>query len=489
MTVTLALLLAAAPLRANSMVTHVWVAEQSIDRVTAPGLAAIVRDPALRAVIQNGAIYPDSGYSVRHPYGEWAHWESFHEPYLQWIRSRWGAEGYTSPDARRHVAFLMGNAAHGMTDQTFDQYFMHRVRAYDRTNADDLDVGSDTWLIVEHGVQSAADGRFWFDEMPMIHAAVNGPAVTPEVLREAAQLTGGATRFLTQFGWSLYTMRWRQMPWAASHYMDEGTPGSYPHLVRVNAAYWDFLWQRLQGTAPPGAAPLYSWPAPGQTNFPVDRADVEARIEVTTPWGLDDATVNAGTVRVLGPGDVVVPARVNRYGDHGNTLMISLEQDLAFNTSYRVELSGALRTLQGSLTGVTQSIPFRTRCAADHLADCPPLPTPLSTRADPPVSDPRPRPDAGVPVVVMVDDAGMPEDVATPVRDAGAPSADLGRAAPREAPGCGCATTGRRGAPPGALGLLIALAVRRRRRRVRGAWSVPPSTADSRGARRVKETG
>ena len=63
------------------------------------GLPGMMR---LRGVIQNGAIYPDSGYSVRHEYGEWAHWESWTEPYLQWIRTRYAAEGYRSADARRH---------------------------------------------------------------------------------------------------------------------------------------------------------------------------------------------------------------------------------------------------------------------------------------------------------------------------------------------------------------------------------------------------
>lgn len=458
----LAASLAAGSAHANSMVTHVWVAEQAIGAVSAPALAAIVRDPSLRAVIQNGAIYPDSGYSVRHPYGEWAHWESFHEPYLQWIRSRWGAEGYTSPDARRHVAFLMGNAAHGMTDQTFDQYFVHRVRAYDRTNADDLDVGSDTWLIVEHGVQSAADGAFWFDEMPMVHAAVNGPAVTPELLREAAQLTGGATRFLTQFGWGLYTARWRQMPWAASHYMDERTPGSYPHLVRTTAAYWEFLWRRLQGTAPPGAPPLYAWPADGQANFPVERGDVEARIEVTTPWGLDDATVNARTVRVLGPGDRPVPIRVARYGDHGNTLMLTLLEDLEYDTGYRVELSPELRTLEGALTGVANSIRFRTRCAPERLSDCPPVVNPSPTLSEPPVRDPRPRADAGMPTVVIVEDAGA--DVTNPIVDAAVLFDATRSAMPSAIEGCGCRAS--RGRHRGWLSaaLILALAARRRRR-------------------------
>ena len=394
---------------ANSMVTHVWVAEQSIARVEGP-LRDIVGDPALRAVIQNGAIYPDSGYSVRADYGEWAHWESFLEPYLQWIRARYQAENYRSPDARRHVAFLMGNAAHSMTDQTFDQYFVERVRQYDRTDANDLDVGSDTWLIVEHNVTSAADGAFWFDEMPGIHMAVNGPPVTPELLRRAAGLTAGATQWLPRIAHTLYALRWRQMPWGGSHYMDPATPGSYPQIVSATAAYWSFLWQRLQNAAPADAAPLYSWPAPSQTNFPVDRNDIESRIVVTTAWGLDDATVSAATVRVIGPDESVVPARVSRYGSEGNTVMVRTDGDLAFNTAYRVELAGTIRAYRGAPIGRALTIPFRTRCAPDRLADCPAIPVPLPTLADPPVSNPQPPEgmDAGTGTVVMVDDAGLP---------------------------------------------------------------------------------
>lgn len=463
-----ALVLATGSARANSMVSHVWVAEQSIDRVTTPALASIVQDPTLRAVIQNGAIYPDSGYSVHHDYGEWAHWESFHEPYLRWIRSRWGAEGYRSADARRHVAFLMGNAAHGITDQTFDQYFVARVHQYDRTNADDLDVGADTWLIVEHGVSSAADGQFWFDEMPLVHMAVGGPAVTPQVLREAAQLTGGATRFLTQYGWSLYTQRWRQMPWAASHYFDEATPGSYPQLVRTNTAYWEFLWRRLIGDAPPNAPPIYAWPAEGQTNYPVDHTDIESRLVVTTPWGLDNASVNATTVRVLGPGDTVVPARVSRYGDQGNTLMITPMQDLAYNTPYRLELSADLVTLAGARTGAVNAIHFRTRCAADHLGDCPPLPTPRPTLSAPPVDNPRPRASLDAGTIVMVDDAGNPEDVVLPISRPDATAvADAGPAPVRDAGGCNTS----RGAGTSRAGWLLLALAATRRRRARGGRS------------------
>jgi len=458
----LALCLTPTAALSNSMVTHVWVAEQAADRQPPGPLRDIVTDPALRSPLQNGAIYQDSGYSVRHDYGEWAHWESFLEPYARWMRGRYGGGGYRSADARRHVAFLMGLAAHSMTDQTFDQYFMARAEQYDPAT-DQLDLGSDAWLMVEHGVTSSADGQFWFEEMPSIHAAVGGPAVTPDVLRRASNLTAGTTQFLSRYGWSLYTMHWRMMPWAASHYWDRATPGSYPHLVETTAAYQAFLWQRLNGTAPDDAAPLYSWPAPSQVNFPVAHADIESRIVITTAWGLDDATVNATTVRVLTEGGDPVRVRVSRYGDHGNTVMVRAEADYAYNTAYRVELDATIRTLAGRAIGRTLTIPFRTRCAPERMGECPALATPLPTLAEPPVSNPRPPP--GVtppgPVVMVDDDASDAGDAG----DAGADATmDAAAGAGEGGEGCGCRATGR-GEGRGWTALaLVALARRRRRR-------------------------
>lgn len=468
----LALLALAPAAQANSMVTHVWVAEQAITQVEPGPLRDIVSDPALRGVVQNGAIYPDSGYSVRHDYGEWAHWESWTEPYLQWIRARYAAEGYRSADARRHVAFLMGCAAHSMTDQTFDQYFVARARQYDHSSADNLDIGSDAWLVVEHGVTSEADGRFWVDELPGIHAAVGGPAVTPAILTEAGSLTSAGTRFLVRFGHTLYTARWRELPWSASHYMDAATPGSYPRLVAATSAYWRFLWRRLQDDAPLATPPLYSWPAPGQTNYPVAHDDIESRLVVTSAWALDEATTREG-VRLLAPDGSAVPVTVSRYGGgDGNTVMVRPMVDLAYDTAYRLELAATIRVRNGGPIGTAQTIAFHTRCAPDRLADCPPLPAPLPTLEAPPVSMPRPPAslDAGSGVIV-IEDAGA-EDVGAEdvgavdaaVKDAGV--ADAG-SAPRPAAddGCGCRTTGtssRAGGWSFALLALVALRARRR---------------------------
>lgn len=465
---TLALLALGVPAQGNGLVTHIWVAEQAIVQIEPGPLGDIVTDPALRSVIQLGATYPDSGYAVRHDYGEWAHWESWLEPYLQWIRARYAAENYASADARRHVAFLMGCAAHSMADQTFDQYFMARAEQYDRAT-DNLDIGSDAWLVVEHGVTSQVDGRYWVDELPGIHAAVNGPAVTPAILTESGGLIAAATRFLVRFGHTLYTARWREMPWAASHYMDRATPGSFPRLVDATSAYWRFLWRRLHADAPLGAPPLYSWPAPGQTNYPVAHGDIESRIVVTSPWALDEATTRAG-VRLIGPDDFDVPVTVSRYGGgDGNTVMIRPTVDLDYNTAYRVELAATIRVRNGAPIGTAQSIAFRTRCAPDRLADCPPLPVPLPTLSAPPVSMPRPPalPDAGSGVIV-VEDAGADvptEDV--PATDAPAEDVVAGPTPAKSGGGCGCHAAGGASTPGvGALALAgLALAGVRRRRR------------------------
>lgn len=438
------------------MVTHVWVAEQAIEAIAPGPLRDIVADPALRAVIENGAIYPDSGYAVQHPYGEWAHWETWLEPYARWIAERYRGEGFRSPEARRHVAFLMGCAAHAMTDQSFDQYFVPRARQYDRSNADDLDMSSDVWLVVEHHVTSSADGQFWFDEMPSLHAATRGPAVTPMVLREAASRTASATRFLVRYGYTLYTQRWRQMPWSASHYFDPDTPGNYPSLVAITAAYWRSLWGRLDGTGRPDEPPIASWPREGQTNFSVDAGDIETRLVVTTAWGLAPGAVNADTVRLLDPDMQPVAVAVSRYGDEGNTIMVRPNADLRYHTRYTLELSPRLRTYAGPETGRAHQIHFQTRCAPERLSECEPLATPRPTLADPPVATPRPPMlDAGTGLVTVVDDAG-----------AAPPDGALVAPTSAAASGCGCRSAATPTSPSsGGLGALAMLLWRRTRRR------------------------
>jgi len=447
-----------APAHANGLVSHVWVADQAVESLAPGPLRTLLSDPALRGVLRNGAIYPDSGYSVDHPYGEWAHWESLVEPYLRWVRARYGAEGYASPEARSHVAFLLGAGAHGMTDQTFDMLFMARSQQYDG-NVDDLDIGADAWLIVERGVGPSPDGAFAFETLPALHRDIMGPAVTPEILRNASGRTAAATRLLGRLAAGIYREHWVRMPWAGSHYLDPATPGSYPVLVRAVAGYYQALWDRLHDRAAPDAPPLVTWPEAGTVNVPVDPADIGTRGTMVFAYSVDRASLTTDNLRIVADGGEPVPSRVSRYGDDGNTVMVRPTIALAYNTAYRLEAGPALRFVTGAALGRTVSVPFRTRCAPERLADCPALPPPFVAPTEPPVRDPaaaiRDR-DAGEPLgpIVMVDNDAGPADAAV---DAGP--------APLGSPGgCGCTT-----APPrhpggvGAFGLLALVGVMLRR--------------------------
>ncbi len=447
---------------ANGVVSHVWVADQAADRLDPGALRDLLHDPALRETLRNGAIYPDSGYSIEHPYGEWAHWESLVEPYLQWIRSRYGAEGYTSPEARRHVAFLLGAAAHGMTDQTFDMLFMARSRQYDG-NVDDLDIGADAWLVVERGVGPGPTGEFPFEALPGVHRDIMGPDVTPEALQSAAGRTGAAARLLARLAPGIYRDHWLRMPWAGSHFLDPAAPGSYPVLVAAVAGYYRALWERLHDRARPDAPPLVTWPSDGAVNLAVDPEDIETRATFVFAYGVDRPSVHTDILRIVTEGGEAVPARASRYGDDGNTVMVRPTVRLAYNTGYRVEATGSLRFVTGADLGRTVSVRFRTRCAPDDLAACPPLPPAFVPPTEPPVRDPaaavRER-DAGAPVgpIVMVD-----PDASAPPPDA---SDDAGPAPSAPSAGCGCRAAPRlpRGAPALGLGLLGLLAPTLRRR-------------------------
>src|SRR5687767_10656700 len=108
--VGLAALGAPAGARANGVQAHMYIAELATAELPDGELRSIVTDPELLTVLRTGAFYPDSGYAIDDAYGEWSHWEPFLEADMDVLRARWRGD-YSSPEARRDVAFLMGVAA------------------------------------------------------------------------------------------------------------------------------------------------------------------------------------------------------------------------------------------------------------------------------------------------------------------------------------------------------------------------------------------
>lgn len=127
-----ALALGAARADAAGMVTHAWMAEEGIGRVTDAGLRGLLG--ARSADVASGAAYPDSGYIVGGfyeggAYGEISHWERFINAYVQHIRAKM-ASGQCGADLADPVgpcaglvAHMMGAAAHGVGDEMWDWMF------------------------------------------------------------------------------------------------------------------------------------------------------------------------------------------------------------------------------------------------------------------------------------------------------------------------------------------------------------------------------
>ena len=95
---------------------HVHVTGWAIESLPPGPLRAFFDDAALRDTAQSGASFPDSGYAVDDAYGEMAHWEPFIEAYVRWIKTTHGPD-FATDEARRHIAFMMGAASHGLQDE------------------------------------------------------------------------------------------------------------------------------------------------------------------------------------------------------------------------------------------------------------------------------------------------------------------------------------------------------------------------------------
>jgi hypothetical protein len=464
-----------APARANGVVSHVHISNLAVPLLPPGDLRSLLEDPALAEAYRAGSVFPDTGYAAGDAYGEMAHWEPFTDALVRHIREE-HPPPFASEEARRLVAFLLGQASHGMADQWFDSLFMARVRQIDGTDAT-LDTYAESWLVVEHDPDARIAGWLEASVIDRVFADRLGYRPTPAVLEDGMETVVLAIAVIYDLAPALYPSTWMSLPWAATHYhlAPGDAPGGLPHIAAVVALYWQVLWERLHATDEMTDSFLTSWPADGQVNVEVDHARVETRIAVAFGHGIDRVTLTPAIVRLLERGGEAVPARVRFiYGsDFANVVLVEPEVDLRYDTEHVVELGTGLRAMDGRTLPDAVSLSFRTRCAPDRLADCPPLPEPWEVPDGPPDL-----PDAGADAG---DDAGGPDgdggDAGTlDAGDGGDPAADAGADADASdghmllwaggGGGCaGCVAAGAPGAAPAALIVALAVLVALARRR------------------------
>ncbi len=428
--------------RANGLVSHVHIADLALEALPPGDLRDLLADPALLEVYRAGSVFPDTGYAADDPYGEMAHWEPFTEAYLQYIRETYGPD-FESPEARQHVAFLMGQASHSMADQWFDSLFMARVEQYDGSS-EELDTGAEPWLIVEHQPDAEIEG--WVDAATINRVFAEELSYEPSeaTIERGMELVVTAIRMLYLFAEDLYESYWRQMPWGATHYyLGQEAPGSLPHIAEVVARYWQVLWLRLHDQDEPVDSFLMSWPPDGFVNFEVDPASIETRIAAAFGHGVDRGTLTEENVRLLDAGGSEVPSRARFiYGsEFGNVVLVRPRETLEYDQEYTLELGTGLVLMDRRSPDEPVRFSFRTRCAPDRLEDCPPLPDPWEPPEGPPEL-PGDEADAGP------DDAG-PDDAEPADADQLDAGADAGEEPDVEGGGCeGCRAGGERAIRP-----------------------------------------
>jgi MYXO-CTERM domain-containing protein len=406
---SLGVALAPGAARANGAYTHVHVSQLAHERLPAGELRALLSEPDAVRAYEAGSMFPDSGYAVDDAYGELAHWEPFVNAYVAFLRRTYGGD-YGSPEARTHVAFLMGVASHGLADQSYDTTLLERAFEIDGPEHDaaPVDQFADYFLVVDEAVVFTVEAWAPYADMVTVIEEASGRRVEESLLLDAMNRMESVTGLQSdpRVARRNYWTAWEHYPFLGTHVYAPDVVGSVPWLAGLVAEYWAVLWRRLHETDDVDAdLVLRTVPEDGATNWPVDLEErgVYGRIALWFGYGIDrDQLTPRLSLRRAATDEPVEVSFATAYGGRERNLVFVVPNaPLAYDTEYTVEVGAGVETLSGETSTAPHLFSFRTRCADDRLADCPPLDPPLMTGPVPERPEPGPR-DGGAPV----EDAG-----------------------------------------------------------------------------------
>jgi len=352
---------------ANGQSTHIWISVEALDLLPAGPLTDLLTAPGALSPLVNGTMFPDWGYaSGDRDHGEASHWEPFQQEYLSWIQENFDPP-YSSPDAAPHVAFLFGMASHGMADEHFDSLFMERSRCYDAGwTMDDvasLDTASDVLFMAQVGGVPTPEPYLPTDALAAVYARA-----MPDLPLDLEGLEWG-NRLLHIAVASVDALRQNEerietftalYPWSAERFLDATTPGSPPTEAAAVAAYWQALWQRLQGTATFEQPVAMMTPAPGSFGHATTSDKPEGRLHLAFAHGVSAATLDR--VSVTRADGAVVDAEVSHfYGDYSHAVLVRPDQDWETDTDYVLTVGQGLADLHGRVSPAPWSATFSTR--------------------------------------------------------------------------------------------------------------------------------
>ena len=116
---------------AHGLWGHIHVTGWAIENLPPGELRDFFADPEVFNAALWGSAFPDSGYFPQagalaeraRDYGEHAHWEPYVQDYVAWMIAN-DPPPWTTLASQQRVAFLLGNAAHGLQDELFDSLML-----------------------------------------------------------------------------------------------------------------------------------------------------------------------------------------------------------------------------------------------------------------------------------------------------------------------------------------------------------------------------
>jgi hypothetical protein len=374
---------------------------------------------AHRASLLAGAIHPDGGYGsgIAFPgdgeMAERAHWEDFVDQFVGYLREI-GCDGEVratlplppwlptsgaidlnqlTDRCGSLIAFAFGNAAHGLTDETWDSLFEPgvRERGEDPNPADFLQplrvlvpdsvygpiydlFGATPLNAIEYAMDMVmiVDRKLWLDAPtlqipPVVDLVEVFRRNRPEQGVTAAQVLRGTafSRAAVQaetLAAAVDHLRVRQqMPWASTNYYT--APGGVVHSGYMVAQLYQHLWAKLLGEPRPIAI-IGTHPLHGASGIPVAREAAGLSIRAFT--GQSHTEVSAelpGTLCLFDESGARVPGEV-RSGiydpEYGHVLAFTPSADLRPDTRYTVVITRQLRDHLGQVPRNAYSWSFVT---------------------------------------------------------------------------------------------------------------------------------
>lgn len=362
--------LSPADARATGMQGHMFMAMCAAEQVTDPRLRAIL--DAYPTHLANGAFLVDSGYTMEdHDQGEIPHWEGFIEAQLQLIREKYPAP-YDSPEAAQHVAVLLGMAAHGITDSTFDTLIYARAEQVEPSNMDSFDTSMDVFLVADMPRYFIPDYAYDPAFLSETFTKVGHPIPQKDV-ESAAKTAHAGIAAVTNLLYLSADEYGKKYPWGRAHFLDPRTPGSYAFGARVVMGYYRELLRRLDGDTTADQIVIGTYPSDDWPLVTLDAARPDGKVILFFGEGLDRASITADSVTVLGPDGAAVPLKVDVFrGDTwANVLVAEAQEGWKPGATYQVVLSNAVQTLSGASPKDDYAFSFTTCASPGANGDCP----------------------------------------------------------------------------------------------------------------------